>query len=307
MKPGSAVEQIGNTQRKRPAPAGKEKIALWEIYRFSYHLAWRSASLAFAKDVARLLLEPCNYWRNVEVPAVLNHLQVRPGERVLDIGSPKLPSLFLWHRRGAEVYATDLYPYFLREYAHYAERLGKSPAGADYRMEVQDARGLTFPDEYFDKVYAISVVEHIEEDGDSRAMQEIRRVLKPGGLCCLTVPYALRYRESLIDHDLYYKKTVDGQPVFYQRHYDQQTLQTRLILPSGLSVDALAFFGERWFAYERFYDALPRLAKIPFSLLGPIFSALFLRRVSPTAANAKAALILLRKDGGPAAHRAEKD
>ena len=34
-------------------------------------------------------------------------LHLRPGQRVLDIGSPKLPSLFLAARLGAKVHATD--------------------------------------------------------------------------------------------------------------------------------------------------------------------------------------------------------
>ena len=41
------------------------------------------------------------------------------------------------------------------------------------------ATKIPFPDNYFDKVYSISVMEHIEKD--SKAMDEVYRVLKPGG------------------------------------------------------------------------------------------------------------------------------
>jgi len=232
------------------------------------------------------------------VPAVLNEIQVQPGEKVLDVGSPKLPSLYLSYRRGADVFATDLFPYFFDEYAHYVHRLGPSPAG--YRMEARDARALPYPDDSFDKVYAISVVEHIEDLGDSLAVREMARVLKPGGVCCLTVPFDLVYRETSIDYELYYKKPGAGESVFYQRHYDLEALRLRLIEPSGLALERLDFFEERWFRYEHYYLRLPHFVRVLLSILGPLFSLLFLRRVarSPSPAS-RAALITLRKAKGP--------
>ncbi|MGH9602185.1 MAG: class I SAM-dependent methyltransferase [Terriglobales bacterium] len=261
-------------------------------------MALKSLAAKHVTDSIRMLIEPCNYWRNVEVPAVLNELQVQPGEKVLDVGSPKLPSLYLSYRVGADVYATDLFPYFFDEYSHYVAHLGPPPAG--YRMEARDARALPYPDNFFDKVYAISVVEHIEDGGDSLALLEMARVLKPGAVCCLTVPFDLAYRESSIDYELYYKKPVDSKPVFYQRHYDLEALQARLIRPSGLSLVKLDFFGERWFRYEHYYSLLPRFVRIFLSLFGPLFSWLLLRRVArQPSPSARAALITLRKDGGP--------
>jgi SAM-dependent methyltransferase len=279
-----------DTRRRMP------RVPLRDVYRFAYFVALRSASWKHRADVLRLLIEPCNYWRNVEVPAVINHLQVSPGQRVLDIGSPKLPSLFIWQRLGAEVYATDLFPYFFDEYYHYSGRLRRSNSAPAYHIEQQDARQLRYPDNYFDRVYAISVLEHIEEQGDSKAMREIARVLKPGGRCCLTVPFADRYRESTIDHEIYFKKPVNGQPVFYERHYDRASLQGRLVVPSGLVLDTIEFYGERWFPYERFYHSLPWACRLSLSGLGPVFSKLFLYKLEPgTSSKAKTAVLVLRK------------
>jgi ubiquinone/menaquinone biosynthesis C-methylase UbiE len=279
-------------------------VSLAQIYRFSYVLALRSFCRPRIKDVLRLVLEPCNYWRNVEVPAVLNRLGVQRGERVLDIGSPKLPSLFAWYRLGAEVWATDLFPYFFEEYSHYRERLQPSSSSGAYHIEVQDARGLTYPDSYFDKAYSISVLEHIEDEGDTTAIREIARVLKPGGLCCLTVPLARHYSEESTSHELYYKKPVDGKPVFYQRHYDEEALQTRLIDPSKLQLCSIERYGERWIPYERLYGKLPRLIRIPVSLIGPISSKLFLYKIGRSSRTGpKTSLIVLKKavpaPGGP--------
>lgn len=272
-------------------------VCLWDVYRFAYLVAFRSLSWRQRTNTLRLLLEPCNYWRNVEVPAVISRLAVRPGEKVLDIGSPKLPSLFIWYRLGAEVYATDLFPYFFEEYSHYAERLNPPLSGPAYHIEQQDARCLRYPDCYFDKVYAISVLEHIEDDGDSQAMREISRVLKPGGICCLTVPFAERYRESTIDYELYFKKSVNGKPVFFERHYDPESLQSRLVRPSRLNVSIIQYYGERWLPYERFYQELPAVFKILISPLGPMFSRLFLVPLrSESASSAKTALLQLGRE-----------
>ena len=61
-----------------------------------------------------------------------------------------------------------------------------------------DLRFAPFSDGVFDLVTAISAVEHIglghygdirDEEGDTRAVREIRRLLKPGGLFILTVPF----------------------------------------------------------------------------------------------------------------------
>ena len=49
-----------------------------------------------------------------------------------------------------------------------------------------DLRALELPDECFDVVFASHVLEHI--DDDVRALTEIKRILKPGGIAILPVP-----------------------------------------------------------------------------------------------------------------------
>jgi SAM-dependent methyltransferase len=285
---GDAAKQSQDYHRRR--------VSLWTIYWFAYFVAFRSISRHRVKDFLRMVLEPCNYWRNVEVPEVVTRLDVKRGERVLDVGSPKFPSLFIWYRLGAEVWATDLFPYFVDEYTHYLSRLKAAPPRLGYHIETQDARGLKYPDCSFDKVYAISVLEHIENDGDSLAMKEIARVLKPGGTCCLTIPFAQKYRESQVEYEIYYKDSHAGKPVFYERHFDLAALESRLIKPSGLTILEAEYFGERWFHFERWSQSLPRVAKLFLSPFGPAFSKVFLHRVgSPSDLRAKTALLTLCK------------
>ena len=60
------------------------------------------------------LVLPVECIRCAETRCVLQHLDTRSGQRVLDIGSPKLLSLFLAARLRAEVHATDLVDYFFQ-------------------------------------------------------------------------------------------------------------------------------------------------------------------------------------------------
>jgi SAM-dependent methyltransferase len=53
-----------------------------------------------------------------------------------------------------------------------------------------DATALPYPDARFDLVLANHVLEHVEDDW--RALAEIRRVLRPGGIAILQVPVAQR-------------------------------------------------------------------------------------------------------------------
>jgi len=52
-----------------------------------------------------------------------------------------------------------------------------------------DAEILPYPADTFDRVFSFSALEHFLEDGDSRCVKEIYRVLKPNGLFVGTVDY----------------------------------------------------------------------------------------------------------------------
>lgn len=199
----------------------------------------------------RYLIVPVNYWRTVEYQLVLGAANFQADDRVLDIGSPKLLSLFLAQHVVAQVHATDIEDYFVGEYEYLREMEGIPPE--KYRVGVADGRALPFADGAFTKVYAISVVEHIPEDGDSVCMREIYRVLAPGGKCLLTVPFAPVGRDEYLPSSGFYwsasSKASENSKhgIFYQRRYSESDLRERLINPSGMQLEQLAFVGERLF------------------------------------------------------------
>src|SRR5437016_1107653 len=135
-----------------------------------------------------LLVTPVNYWRMLEFRLVFDELEARPSDTILDIGSPKLLSLFLADRIGCEVFSTDIDDYFVEEYRLFQEI--KRVSEFRFHPIVADGRKLQFNSAQFSKVFSISVIEHIPGEGDSECMREIARVLAPGGKCVITVPFA---------------------------------------------------------------------------------------------------------------------
>src|SRR3954467_8292772 len=63
---------------------------------------------------------------------------------------------------------------------------GGVPEGAEADIKEGDALALPFADGEFDRVVASEVLEHIP--ADIQAIQELVRVLRPGGTMAVTVP-----------------------------------------------------------------------------------------------------------------------
>ncbi|MCC6175140.1 MAG: class I SAM-dependent methyltransferase [Chloroflexi bacterium] len=202
------------------------------------------------------------------------------GCRVLDVGSPKLPVLVLARHARCELVATDIRDYFVGSTSHFLTCIGLgSRLGKDIHLEAQDARHFSYPDGSFDRVFSVSVLEHIPDDGDAEAMREIARILRPAGIVTLTVPFsASGYREQFKRGDVYERQGQAG-PIFYQRFYDVASLHARLVEPSGLTLLDTTYFGERAVKFERYWNRIPIKWKVPLLWAQPFLAALFLKRL----------------------------
>ncbi len=118
-----------------------------------------------------------------------DRLGLRPGDRVLDMGCGAGRHAFEMYRRGADVVAFDQDSDELagvRDLFAAMREAGEVPAGAEADTWEGDALALPFADGEFDRVVAAEVLEHIP--ADIQAIEELVRVLRPGGTIALTVP-----------------------------------------------------------------------------------------------------------------------
>ena len=155
-------------------------------------------------------LDPSRY---LELPWAERTLGARPGERVLDLASPKLLAVAL-HRAGVDVVSVDALPLEVERWRRLAP---------DVRFELADGRALPFEDASFRHAYSLSVIEHIPESGDEEALHELARVVEPGGRILLTVPFADEYWEDWRDRPVY-GDAGEAARYFFERWYDRARL-----------------------------------------------------------------------------------
>ncbi len=118
-----------------------------------------------------------------------DRLGLRAGERVLDMGCGAGRHAFEMYRRGADVIAFDQDGDELagvRELFDAMHQAGEVPAGAEADIKEGDALAMPFGDGEFDRVIAAEILEHIP--ADLQAIDELVRVLRPGGTLAVTVP-----------------------------------------------------------------------------------------------------------------------
>ena len=162
---------------------------------------------------------------------------IRPGDRVLDLGSGNGRHAFEAYRRGARVVAFDLDPAELVPVSSMLEAMrtageagpgAHAAAAAAAAAAAGDATRLPFADASFDSVIAAEILEHVLDD--QRAMNELARVLRPGGVVAVTVPAWLPERICWALSDEYHEV-----PGGHVRIYTQPELEAKL-KRAGLSI-----------------------------------------------------------------------
>jgi SAM-dependent methyltransferase len=199
----------------------------WRLYLLAGRLGWKD------------WLKRLDLYRYLEYAAVLQALGLWPGAFILDVGSSNSLLPIYLATQGYAVLSVDIDDCRLKQQRKRLLRLeGKLFPTGRLHFEHQDARAFTLKNNTFDCVTAISVLEHIPDEGDKEAVREMARVVKPGGLVIITVPYGTKYFQ--------------GRPpqttAATQRVYSESALAERLAKPSLLSE------GHRWYFINRGID-----------------------------------------------------
>ena len=107
--------------------------------------------------------------------------QIKAGDRVLDVGcgSGRLTlAAQQWVRENGEAIGIDPSPEMIEVARQNAKR-----AGSKAKFELGPAESLPFPDGTFDVVLNRLMLHHLPDDLQLRGLAEMRRMLKPGGIC----------------------------------------------------------------------------------------------------------------------------
>ncbi|MFX1570563.1 MAG: class I SAM-dependent methyltransferase [Promethearchaeota archaeon] len=188
-------------------------------YSSSYALISEKNSPIFKKIMDRLEcyigsgpIGPNKYW---EYPWVLTNLKLKQGLSILDVGCGRSPIQFLLSDLGLNVYGVDSGENV--QWHGINRKLAKSyGCSIEYRNE--NGENLSFSNNFFDRVCCVSVIEHCRakrvdneqmtalSDDDlylqRQIVKEMIRVLKPGGICVITVDFFIPRRNVLLESNV---------------------------------------------------------------------------------------------------------
>ncbi len=163
---------------------------------------------SFKRCNGRSWLEPL--WmganRHWEYPWAILNGRLRPGLRVLDSGAGTGAFQFYLATLGLDIYSNDcinLRSKHVRRLARSLQALGFSwrpdPTafhrrhnrgyGVNVRYTLATTAALPYRNNTFDRVFSISVLEHMDEETLRNSMREMERVLEPGGYLVLTFDF----------------------------------------------------------------------------------------------------------------------
>jgi SAM-dependent methyltransferase len=155
-----------------------------------------------------------------------DRLGLRAGELVLDLGCGFGRHAFEAFRRGARVVACDMAVAELEQVRALFEAMvlgGEAPPEGMAVTTSGDATRLPFPDGAFDRVIASEVMEHIPDD--LAALDELVRVLRPGGVLAVTIPAWMPEKICWALSDEYYAPKAAGGHV---RIYTENELRSKM-------------------------------------------------------------------------------
>jgi ubiquinone/menaquinone biosynthesis C-methylase UbiE len=198
----------------------------------------------------KLLFNPVSIVRYFEFDFAFSNLNLTSSRNILDVSSPYLFGFFVCANHNCSY--TYINPN-KNDLNNVLSLAGKFNFMGEYSTDSLDATILPYSDNSFDYIISISVIEHIADDGDSKAMREMWRVLKPGGELIITLPVKKIFEIEYRDSDVYNLNTdKNGDKYFFQRIYDADKIKERLLSSiNNFEIVEQKVFGE---TLEGFYN-----------------------------------------------------
>lgn len=185
-----------------------------------------------------------------------DRLQLRPGQRLLDIGcGVGVPAIRLAQRTDGDITGVTNSQWQVGEAARRVKAAGLR---GQVRVEHGDAAALTYPDDSFDAVLMFQSLQHAQDR--AQWLREVVRVLRPGGRAVLT---DFTEEAPLTEQDV--KIALNGGlvPPFTESTVIED------VLGSGLVIDERVSCGDRIRrSYPAYFDRLARVRNELVAVLG---------------------------------------
>lgn len=197
-------------------------------------------------------IAPVNSVRYFEFSLVDSHL-AQGAFRCLDVSSPRLFSLYQANKNpNATIHIINPDNNDFKTTKNIIEKLNyKNITAENIDLKKVD------PDEKYDCIWSISVIEHISGDyDDTEAIKMMYSLLKPGGKLIITFPVDRVFRNEYRANNAY-GLAVDqmDEKYFFQRHYDYASIVSRLLQPIGTTKVEMRWFGENSPGYFEKYES----------------------------------------------------
>lgn len=164
---------------------------------------------SYGRDFMKLLIKQTQLYR------FLNYCNERELEkRVLDCGAGgDCPPLAIFSEYGYKTYGIEVSDSQIEKAKIFSET-----HGLELNISKGDMRELPFEDESISYIYSYNSIFHMTKKDIEKSVNEIKRVLKPGGLCCLNF---------LSLHDSWYGEGEElGKNEFLQIEREEQVIHT---------------------------------------------------------------------------------
>jgi len=186
----------------------------------------------------RMFSHTCHLFLQRRDQIIRQELQYADGKKVLELGSISWGS---WieknHIRPSELHCINISQEELNQGIEGARDSSVKP-----HFRLMDAHHLEFQDECFDLVFGCAILHHLDF---VKALDEIRRVLKPGGRILFVEPMGVNPIGKLVRAMTPFARTVDEKPLtqkelteleqrFDTRYYFEELFSVPLGVLSGL-------------------------------------------------------------------------
>jgi len=179
--------------------------------------------------VGRSLIEPAvlESYKNWDNPWAILNANLQKGLKVMDCGSGRGVLQFYLASKGIDVHSIDIghnRSKIFRKIQTHLKKIGinftinpytvHKKLNKKYRTRVafkmESAAELSFANNTFDRIFCISVIEHMPDPVIAQSIKEMERVLKVGGLLLLTFDYHPEFNPDIIGFtkDDFYQKVL---------------------------------------------------------------------------------------------------